>query len=64
MNKQQAINVLGRGHCSFTSGTGPDVDEARRVLEALGHKVSTSSRPGKMGDTPSSMVYIDGAQVA
>ena len=66
MNKEQAIQILGQMHYSYCPGTlmAERAAEARKYLVEAGHTVSVISRQCQMGSNPSSMVYVDGCQVA
>lgn len=61
--ERQAVHVLS----ASTPWTGdPGLrGRATAILEQGGHRVTTRARPARLGDGgPSSMVFINGAQVA
>jgi len=66
MDNDYAVRVLSRGHSSY--GGDCKVSKlalaARQFLENQGLTVTVKPRTGRMGDAPSSMVFINGGQVA
>jgi len=65
---KQAIDTLRLyGHASFTAGTWAcdQATAAKQWLEQQGHAVDLRDRPQSLGSSgPSTMVYVDGKQVA
>lgn len=67
MDKNEAIQILVGAHVGAYSADTPygeRVRAARRFLQEAGHNVVIRSRPGRMGDAPSAMIFVDGRQVA
>ena len=66
MDNDYAIRVLARDHSSYGGDCKISklAHTARQFLENQGLTVTVKPRTGRMGDTPSSMVFINGGQVA